>query len=47
MDSTSFLGYSCPNLLLDFLDLLFLGTYIIFRECWDFLWVFKENPERT
>ena len=34
-----FLGFSCPNLLLVFLNLLFLGTcYIFFRKCWDFLW---------
>ena len=30
MGSTSFLGFSCPNLLLVFLNLLFLGTCIIF-----------------
>ena len=30
MGSTSFLGFSYPNLLLVFLNLLFLGTYIIF-----------------
>ena len=29
MGSTSFLGFSCPNLLLVFLNLLFLGTSII------------------
>ena len=29
MGSTSFLGFSCPNLLLVFLNLLFLGTCII------------------
>ena len=41
MGCTSFLGFSCPNLLLVFLNLLFLGTcYIFFRKCWDFLWVF-------
>ena len=45
MGSTSFLGSSCPNLLLVFLNfLLFLGTciifFIFFRKCWDFLWVF-------
>ena len=41
MGSTSFLGFSCPNLLLVFQNLLFLGTCIIFfRKCWDFLWVF-------
>ena len=41
MGSTSFLGFSCPNLLLVFLNFLFLGTCIIyFRKCWDFLWVF-------
>ena len=28
--STSFMGFSCPNLLLVSLDLLFLGTCIIF-----------------
>ena len=44
MGSTSFLGFSCPNLLVVFLNLLFsplfLGTCIIFfRKCWDFLWV--------
>ena len=40
MRSTSFLGFSCPNLLV-FLNLLFLGTcYIYFCKCWDFLWVF-------
>ena len=39
MGSTSFLGFSCPNLLLVFLNLSFLETcYIFFRECWDFLW---------
>ena len=42
MGFTSFLGSSCPNLLLVFLNfLLFLGTYnIYFRKSWDFLWVF-------
>ena len=30
MGSTSFLGFSYPNLLLVFLNLLFLGTCIIF-----------------
>ena len=41
MGSTSFLRFSCPNLLLVFLNLLFLGTcFIFFRKCWDFLWVF-------
>ena len=30
MGSTSFLGFSYPNLLLVFLDLLFLGTWLIF-----------------
>ena len=30
MGSTSFLGFSYPNLLLVFLNLLFLGTSIIF-----------------
>ena len=42
MDSTSFLGFSYPNLLLVSLNLLFLRTCIIFssQDCWDFLWVF-------
>ena len=43
MGSTSFLGFSYPNLLLVFLNLLLLGTCIILyvcRKCWDFLWVF-------
>ena len=41
MGSTSFLGFSYPNLLLFFLNLLFLGTLSYFsRKCWDFLWVF-------
>ena len=39
MGSTSFLGFSYPNLLLVFLKLLFFGTYFC-RKCWDFLWVF-------
>ena len=44
MGSTSFLGFSCPNLLLVFLNLSFLGTcYIFFLKYWDFLWVFKKN----
>ena len=30
MGSTSFLGFSCPNLFLVFLNLLFLGTCNIF-----------------
>ena len=30
MGSTSFLRFSCPNLLLVFLNLFFLGTCIIF-----------------
>ena len=30
MGSTSFLGFSCPHLLLVFVNLLFLGTCIIF-----------------
>ena len=30
MGSTYFLGFSCPNLLLIFLNLLFSGTCIIF-----------------
>ena len=39
MGSTSFLGFSCRNLLLIFLKLLFLGTcYIMFRKCGEFLW---------
>ena len=37
MGSTSFLGFSYPNLLLVFLNLLFLGTCIIF-----FSQVFKD-----
>ena len=38
MGSASYWGFSCPNLLLVFLNLLFLGTcYIFFRKCWDFL----------
>ena len=41
MGSTSLLGFLCPNLLLVLLNLLFLGTcVIVFREYWDFLWVF-------
>ena len=42
MGFTSFLGFCCPNLLLVFLNILFLGTcnIIYFRKCWDFLWVF-------
>ena len=39
MGSTSFLGFSYPNLLLVFLNLLLLGTCIIcffFRKCWTF-----------
>ena len=41
MGSTSFWGFSCPNLVLVFLNLLFLGTcYIFLRKCWDFLCVF-------
>ena len=41
MGSTSFLGFSYPNLLLVFLNLLFLGTCIIFfSQVLDFLWVF-------
>ena len=41
MGSTSFLGFSYPNLLLLFLNLLFLGTCIIFfSQVLDFLWVF-------
>ena len=30
MESTSFLGFSCPNLLFVFLNLFFLGTCDIF-----------------
>ena len=30
MGSTSFLGFSCPNLLIVFLNMLLLGTCIIF-----------------
>ena len=41
MGSTSFLGFSYPNLLLVFLNLLFLGTCnICFSQVLDFLWVF-------
>ena len=41
MGSTSFLGFSYPNLLLVFLNLLLLGTCIIFfSQVLDFLWVF-------
>ena len=41
MGSTSFLGFSYPNLLLVFLNLLFLGTCItFFSQVLDFLWVF-------
>ena len=42
MGSTSFFGFfSYPNLLLVFLNLLFLGTCIIcFSQVLDFLWVF-------
>ena len=41
MGSTSFLGFSSPNLLLVFLNLLFLGACIIFfSQVLDFLWVF-------
>ena len=41
MGSTSLLGFSCPNPLLVFRNLLFLGTcYLFFRKCWDFLWVY-------
>ena len=41
MGFTSFLGFSCPNLLFVFLKLLFLGTCcIFFRKRWDFLGVF-------
>ena len=42
MGSTSFLGFSYPNLLLVFLNLLSLGTCIIcFSQVLDFLWVFS------
>ena len=38
MVSTSFLGFSYPNLLLVFLNVLFLGTCIIFfSQALDFL----------
>ena len=41
MGSTSFWGFSYPNLLLVFLNLLFLGTCIIFfSQVLDFFWVF-------
>ena len=41
MCSTSFLGFSYPNLLLVFLNLFFFGTGIIFfSQVLDFLWVF-------
>ena len=41
MGSTSFLGFSCLNLLFVFSELAFLGTcYMFFRECCDFLCVF-------
>ena len=41
MGSTFFLGFSYPNLLLVSLNLLFLGTCIIFfSQVLDFLWVF-------
>ena len=43
MGSTSFMGFACSNLLLVFLNLLFLGICIepnMFPKCWDFLWVF-------
>ena len=43
MDSTSFLGFSYPNLLLVFLNLLFFrNLYHTFlaAKCWDFIWVF-------
>ena len=43
MGSTSFLGLSYPNLLLVFLNLVFLGTCIIFfsQVLGLFLWVFS------
>ena len=41
MGSTSFFGFSYPNLLLVYLNLLFLGTCIIsFSQVLDFFWVF-------
>ena len=41
MGSTSFLGFPYPDLLLVFLNLLFLGTCIIFfSQVLDFPWVF-------
>ena len=48
MGSTSFLGFTYPNLLLVFLNLLFfrnlqyhtLSQVLGLRKCWDFLWVF-------
>ena len=41
MGSISFWGVFYPNLLLVFLNLLFLGTCIIFfSQVLDFLWVF-------
>ena len=42
MGSTFFSGFSCPNLIAVFLNLLIvLGTCcIFFCKCWDFLWVF-------
>ena len=41
MGSTSFLGFSYPNLLLVFLNLLFLGTCIIFLlQVLGLFWVF-------
>ena len=43
MGSTSFLGFSYPNLLLVFLNLLFFrNLYLSFSrsKCWDFIWVF-------
>ena len=38
MGSTSFWGFSCPNLLVVFLNLLFLGTCYIFfsASVWTF-----------
>ena len=40
MSSTSFLGFSCLNLPLVLMNLLFLGTcYTFFLKYWDFLWV--------
>ena len=44
MGSTSFWGFSYPNLLLDLFTfsepVIFRNLYHISRKCWDFLWVF-------